>query len=68
MQRVPLHRGVGTLLTAASFVILLSPSLDFLQVLGMAFYSVGRLFVFALYFSNIGRRFGFAHYGEGCTR
>lgn len=54
---------VATLLTAASFAILLSPSLGFLQALGMACYSVGRLFVFALYFSNIGRRFGFAHYG-----
>lgn len=53
----------ATVLTSASFLILLSPSLDFLQVLGMAFYSVGRLFIFALYFSNIGRRLGFAHYG-----
>ena len=54
---------VATVFTAVSFVILLSPSLDFLQTLGMALYSVGRLFVFALYFSNIGRRFGFTHYG-----
>ena len=54
---------VATVLTAVSFVILLFPALDFTQTLGMAFYSVGRLFIFALYFSNIGRRFGFANYG-----
>jgi len=53
---------IGTILIAGSFCVLLSPSLE-MQLLGLIFYGVGRLFVFALYFSNIGRRFGFAHYG-----
>ena len=55
-------QGVATALTGSSFVVLLSDSLP-AQIAGMTLYSVGRLFVFALFFSNIGRRFGFAHYG-----
>ena len=59
---VGVGQGVATSTLAISFLILLSPSLP-AQVVGMAFYSVGRLFVFAMYFSNLGRRFGFEHYG-----
>ena len=55
-------QGLATALTGSSFVVLLSDSLP-AQIAGMTLYSVGRLFVFALFFSNIGRRFGFAHYG-----
>lgn len=55
-------QGLATALTGCSFVVLLSDSLP-AQIAGMTLYSVGRLFVFALFFSNIGRRFGFAHYG-----
>ena len=53
---------VATTLTAASLFALLSPSLP-LQIPGIAAYSVGRLFIFAMFFSNIGRRLGFTHYG-----
>jgi LAT3 family solute carrier family 43 protein 3 len=53
---------VATVLTAASLFALLSPSLP-LQIPGIAAYSVGRLFIFAMFFSNIGRRLGFVHYG-----
>lgn len=53
---------VATVLTAASLFALLSPSLP-LQIPGIAAYSVGRLFIFAMFFSNIGRRLGFTHYG-----
>jgi len=55
-------QGLATALTGSSFVVLLSDSLP-AQIAGMTLYSIGRLFVFALFFSNIGRRFGFAHYG-----
>jgi MFS family permease len=55
-------QGVATVLTGSSFLVLLSDSLP-AQIAGMTLYSIGRLFVFALFFSNIGRRFGFAHYG-----
>ena len=41
------------MLFAASLLFLLSPSLD-VQVMGLACYGAGRLFIFALYFSNIG--------------
>jgi uncharacterized PurR-regulated membrane protein YhhQ (DUF165 family) len=33
------------------------------QYVGMASYSVGRMFLFATFFANIGRRFGYTHYG-----
>ena len=64
-------QGVGTALVAAGFLALLGESDDPeggsvnapLAVCGIAAYSVGRLFVFAMYFSAIGRRFGFEHYG-----
>ena len=64
-------QGVGTALVAAGFLALLGESDDAeggsvnapLAVCGIAAYSVGRLFVFAMYFSAIGRRFGFEHYG-----
>ena len=33
------------------------------QYVGMASYSVGRMFLFATFFANVGRRFGYTHYG-----
>jgi len=54
---------IATVFTLVSYVILLSPALDFLQILGMASFGVGSLLLFALYFSNIDRRFGLEHYG-----
>ena len=46
-------QGLATALTGSSFVVLLSDSLP-AQIAGMTLYSIGRLFVFALFFSNIG--------------
>ena len=58
----------ATISTAISFALLTLPKSAGLgvHVLGMTLYSLGRLFVFAMYFSNIGRRFGFEHYGTLC--
>jgi MFS family permease len=58
-------QGFATACIAFSFAILALPSSAGLEVqgLGMTVYSLGRLFIFAMYFSNIGRRFGFVNYG-----
>ena len=58
-------QGFATACIAFSFAILALPSSAGLAVqgFGMTVYSLGRLFIFAMYFSNIGRRFGFANYG-----
>ena len=61
-------QALSTASTALSYVVLLLPASAGLgvQVFGMALYSLGRLFVFAMYFSNVGRRFGFEHFGTLC--
>lgn len=58
-------QGMATACIAFSFIILALPASAGLEVqgFGMTVYSLGRLFIFAMYFSNIGRRFGFEHYG-----
>ena len=61
---VGVGQSLATILSAASFFILSSDSLNLdAHIIGMAFYGVGRMIVFGLFFTNVGKRFGFIHYG-----
>ncbi len=57
-----LHKDIGTLLTALSFITLLVDTLS-TQVFGMICYTLGRTFVFAMFYINIGRRLGYHNIG-----
>jgi MFS family permease len=57
-------QGLATALTATSFFFLASDRISLNgQTLGLAFYGIGRMFVFGMYFANTGKRFGYTNYG-----
>mmetsp|Transcript_902 Transcript_902/g.1429 ORF Transcript_902/g.1429 Transcript_902/m.1429 type:complete len:533 (+) Transcript_902:116-1714(+) len=53
----------GTILTAASLLILASDANLNVQVVGLVAYGVGRMMTFGMFFSNVGKRFGYTHFG-----
>jgi hypothetical protein len=57
-------QGLATALTATSFFFLASDRISLNgQTVGLAFYSIGRMFVFGMFFSNTGKRFGYTNFG-----
>lgn len=54
---------MATSLSLVGYAILFVDEPLSFQYVGMASYSVGRMFLFATFFANVGRRFGYAHYG-----
>jgi MFS family permease len=54
---------LATLLSLVGYAVLFVDAPLSAQYVGMASYSVGRMFLFATFFANIGRRFGYTHYG-----
>ena len=54
---------LATALSLIGYAILFVEQPLSVQYVGMASYSVGRMFLFATFFANIGRRFGYKHYG-----
>jgi hypothetical protein len=54
---------LATALSLIGYAILFVDKPLSVQYVGMASYSVGRMFLFATFFANIGRRFGYTHYG-----
>ena len=54
---------LATILSLMGYAILFVEKPLSAQYVGMASYSVGRMFLFATFFANVGRRFGYAHYG-----
>ncbi len=54
---------LATVLSLLGYAILFVEKPLAAQYVGMASYSVGRMFLFATFFANVGRRFGYAHYG-----
>ena len=57
-------QGLSTVMVALSMFILGSHSIPLpSQSVGLALYSIGRMFIFSMFFSNIGRRFGYENFG-----
>ena len=57
-------QGIASLMTASSYFILASDSISLKgQILGLALYSIGRMFIFSMFFSNVGKRMGFTNFG-----
>ena len=54
---------LATALSLIGYAILFVEKPLSVQYVGMASYSVGRMFLFAAFFANVGRRFGYTHYG-----
>lgn len=55
---------IATILVASSLFILAFDQIPLeFQIIGMAYYGIGRVTTFGMYFASIGTRFGFRHYG-----
>lgn len=56
-------QGLATAMLASSLVVLASDADLKVQVIGLAFYGSGTLFIFGMFFANLGIRFGYTHFG-----
>lgn len=57
-------QAVASIISAIPFFLLASNLALEIQVVGLALYGVGRLFVLGTYFGHLGVRFGYANYGR----
>ena len=57
-------QSIATLLVVSSLLILSIDGISLnIHLVGIVFYSIGRMTAFGTFFANIGKRFGYSHYG-----